>query len=212
VQITDTRGGPINCELVLGGAYDPLVSHDASVVTFAAQDADLAGPQRNLRNGFAFGPVRAVRIVAGNTPPKYELIGETTRLVGEPFGLTVRSGDRDVDPLTFFAEMGEAGLPDGASFTLDRNDPQASFSWQPGPERAGEHVLRLGVFDGRGGENNHDVRLTLCRLYLNAGDPLLVASAIFNTPLAACGNADANADTAINAADLTASGRPQSQR
>jgi YVTN family beta-propeller protein len=207
-QITDTQGGETKCELTRGAAYDPLVSRDGQQLSFVMLDASAAGAPRSLRNGFAFGAVRAVPIVDGNTPPKFELVGETTVLVGERLGLTLRSGDRDFDPLRFFAQMGEKGLPDDVSFRLDLNDPQAFLQWYPPADAAGEHTLRLGVFDDRGGEVVRDVILSVCRLYVDASSRELVAAAIFGALPAACGDADSNGDGALNAADLLVSGAP----
>lgn len=203
-QITDTEGGETRCERTRGAAYDPLVSRDGQQLSFVMLDASEAGPPRSLRNGFAFGAVRAVPIVDGNTPPKFALSGDTTVLAGERLSLVLRSGDRDVDPIRFFAQMGEMGLREGVSFRLDRNDPQASVQWYPPLDAVGEHTLRLGVFDDRGGEVVRDVVLSVCRLYVDTNTPELVAAAIFGALPAACGNADANGDGALGAADLLA--------
>ncbi|MDX2169627.1 MAG: YncE family protein [Deltaproteobacteria bacterium] len=205
-QITDTQGGETRCELVRGASYDPLVSRDGQQLSFVMLDASEAGAPRSLRNGLAFGAVRAVPVVDGNTPPKFELEGETTVLVGARLGLTLRSGDRDADPIRFFAQMGEMGLPDGVSFRLDPNDPQAFVQWYPPPDAAGEHTLRLGVFDDRGGETVRDVTLSVCRFFLDGSAREQVAGALFDPLPAACGNADRNADGVVSAADLVATG------
>ena len=70
--------------------------------------------------------------------------------------------DRDGDVPVFFAQLDDAPLPDAASFTLDRNDPRAAFNWNPTPADIGEHLLRLGAFDGRGGETIADADYRFC--------------------------------------------------
>ncbi len=201
-QITDTRGGPVDCSDGGGQAYDPLVSTDGHILSFAAQDGDLAGPQRSERNGFAFGPVRAVPVVAGNTPPKLDIEGATARLPGGRFAMLARAGDRDGDIPVFFGQVGAFGLPEDAEFRLDRNDPRASFFWAPGAEDAGEHLLRIGAFDGRGGETIEDVRLAVCRFFVDAAERRTIAEALFAALPAGCGDADRNADGVLSAADL----------
>ncbi len=204
-QITDTRGGAVGCERAGGKAYAPMVSTDASVVAFTPPPASSAGAYRSDRNGFLFGPVRAVPVVAGNTPPKLEIEGATTYLIGEYVRIAYRSGDRDGDAPALFGQLEDRPLPAGAYFYSDRNDPQGAFAWYyPGPDDVGEYHLRLGAFDGRGGEKVATLTLSICRRYVDRTDRDTVISAIFDHPAAACGDADANGDGAVGAADLSA--------
>lgn len=205
-QVTDTLGGTTACQRAGGPSYDPMVSADGTTLAFAMQGPAAAGPHRSIRNGFAFGAVRAVPYIADNTPPKLELIGETTAEVGGSLNLLVRSGDRDFDSISFFAQIGDSGLPRNATLAADRNDPQAIFRWYPvEPGQVGEHLLRVGTFDGRGGENIQSFVLTICRRVLvDATDHESLISALFGSYPPACGDADVNGDGVISAADIVA--------
>ena len=204
-QITDTQGGPVDCTSRDGIPYAPAVSRDGRVVAFAGRYGP-AGPQRSLRNGLAFGAVRAVHIGPGNHPPTLTLPSDRRALLSEGFSFTVSATDPDADPITLFAELDDlAGLPSNAAFIPDRTQPRASFTWFDfTPDVVGEHTLRVGGFDGRGGEAVNAVRLTVCRAFVDSASPATIVAAIFDPPPPACGSADTNGDGAISAADLVA--------
>jgi len=201
-QITDTRGGAADCAGGGGGAYAPLPSTDGHFASIGGRDGSQYGPQRSERNGFAFGAVRTVPVVAGNTPPKLEIEGATAIAPGEYFSLLARAGDRDGEIPVLFAQVCGLGLPEGAEFRVDRNDPQARFSWSPTVDDAGEHVLRVGAFDARGGEMVREVMLAVCRFRVDAADRRTIAEALFAQLPAGCGDADRNGDGVLSAADL----------
>ena len=117
----------------------------------------------------------------------------------------VRATDPESDALLYFADFDDlAGLPPGASFTVfdDEEDFQARFSWVfPGVAAVGEHALRIGAFDGRGGDAVRRVQVNVCRNL--ADDPIGdVVGAIFHAQPVACGSGDANGDGIASAADL----------
>ncbi len=201
-QVTDTRGGAADCTSGGGEPYAPLPSTDGHIASIGGRDGSQYGPQRSERNGFAFGAVRTVPVVAGNTPPKLEVEGATAIAPGEYFSLLARAGDRDGEIPVLFAQVGGLGLREGASFTLDRNDPQARFVWRPTVDDAGEHLLRVGAFDARGGETVREVMLAVCRFRVDAADRRTIAEALFAQLPAGCGDADRNADGVLSAADL----------
>lgn len=73
-------------------------------------------------------------------------------------------------------------------------------------------MLRIGAFDGRGGETIADVRLAVCRYFVDASDRQVVAEAIFAHLPAGCGDADANGDGGLSAADLVTPAAPTSRQ
>lgn len=209
LQITDTRGGPQDCWARRGEPIEPRVSRDAAVVAFRGLGSGAAtcgtpGAQRDAHSGFAFGDARAVRIDPGNTPPRLAVGRDVLAAVGDSLEVGATATDADGDRIAWFAELDALGeLPANAAFEEPASaDSAAVFRWHDTtPADVGAHELRLGAFDGRGGDDVRAVRITVCRFVPadRVGD---VLSAIFGAQPAACGTGDANRDGVASAADL----------
>ena len=207
-QLTDTRGGPQSCVARGAEPLSPQVSRDAEVVAYRGQGFGPAycgnpGPQRDQRSGLAFGQARTVRVVADNHPPILDLEGGVVLRFNEVVDTLASAADSDGDPLILFAELDDLdGLPASSEFRIDRqNTGVARFIWYTSVADVGEHTLRVGGFDGRGGEAVGTVRISVCRML--ADDPIGdVVTAIFGSQPVACGSGDANGDGVATAADL----------
>lgn len=208
-QITDTRGGPQDCWARRGDPLEPRVSRDAAVIAFRGLGAGPAtcgdpGAQRDAHSGFAFGDARAVRIDAANTPPRLTIGNDVLAAIGAPIEIAASASDADGDRLAWFAELDALGeLPATASFQESPSGAGAAvFRWTgTTPADVGSHELRIGAFDGRGGDDVRALRVTVCRFVPSdrIGD---VLSAIFGSQPPACGTGDANRDGVASAADL----------
>jgi hypothetical protein len=209
-QITDSRGGPVACTERGGGVFAPDVNTDGSRLAFGLLH-DYPGPPRTLRNDFAFATVRAVLADDANNPPTLDAPEAQRVEVYSVIDLRFVAGDPDADPLARFAQLDRvAELPVNASFVEEYGGDRSlsAFFWVAGPNDVGAHLLRVGAFDGRGGEAIREVPLTVCRRFLEPGDVAAVIAAIFEPAPPACGDADANGDGGVSAADLPA-GPPQ---
>lgn len=195
-QITDTRGGSGTCEQRDGYMYDPDVSRDGHRLSFLAHG-------RSLRNGLAFAAVRTVPIAADNRPPSLSVSGALPVRIGGRVRIEVGAGDPDGDPVALFAEVDELpALPPNSS--IGEHPDHLWFEWRyTPPDSVGAHVLRVGAFDGRGGEIVREVPFVVCRAFFTPDNLKGVILALFEPPPPACGSADANADGAVSAADLT---------
>jgi hypothetical protein len=208
-QITNTRGGPQDCYERFGDAIEPRVSRDASVVAFRGlgfgpATCGFSGAQRDVHSGFAFGDTRAVRLDPTNTPPRLDVGSDRLAMVGDAIEIAATAEDGDGDLIAWFAELDELGeLPPTATFEEPASGETAAvFHWTgTTPADVGTHRLRIGAFDGRGGDAARTVEINVCRIL--ADDPTGdVLAAIFASQPLACGTGDANGDGIASAADL----------
>ncbi len=203
-QITDTTGGG-RCE-PRNPAYPllPEASQAGDVVEFAPAALRLYEARRDVATGLAFGHVRAVRPAESNRPPALEV---PTTLVTTPeadVSISITAADPDDDPIVFFAEIeGSAAFPDYASFGK-REPNEAEFWWGPGRDLVGRHTLRVAAFDGRGGSDLQEIDLIVCARYFEATDLPAIIASLFDPNTRPCGDADANRDGLISAADVSA--------
>lgn len=206
-QITDTRGGLIGCSARDGRPFGPQVNDDGTVVAFALNRVRTRHLQRSLRNSLGFAAARAVTVDPDNLPPALIAPAAERLRPGDGLRFTVTATDPDGDPIVFFADFDDlAGLPPNAEFRPGNEErAEYRFSWYVYDSIwFGEHILRIGAFDGRGGEAVSEVRLTVCPIYPEPNDVDAVITSIFTLPAPACGSADSNGDGMVTAADLLA--------
>lgn len=164
-QITDTIAGvgrtPGGCE-----SYRPSISRDGSVMAFAFYRISVEGcfldaAQRQATDDLNFGMVRAVRKRPGNQAVRLDRIVDPRLLAGTTLTMTFTAQDPDGDPVYFFAQTkGGMDVPSGSTIT-DNYDGTATFEWKTRPTDVGSTVLRVAAFDGGGGEDLQDVRITI---------------------------------------------------
>ena len=209
-QLTDTRGGPQDCTQRGDEPLSPQVSADGAINSFrpggfGALRCGNPGVQRDAHTGLAFGQVRAVPIDPDNAPPALSGPDRVVAVIGSSVRVDVEATDPDGDPVVFFADFDDTGeLPHAARFSqaLDVEPRAAIFVWDAlRPGNVGLHALRIGAFDGRGGDDVLDVRIAVCRFVAEDGIGDVV-TAIFGSQPADCGTGDVNGDGIASAADL----------
>jgi hypothetical protein len=155
---------------------------------------------------FAFGALRAVAIEAENQAPTFDVPPTLPGVLPfETVELMARAIDPDADPLAYFADFPElTGFPPDAAFEPYHAEGRYLFTWfVRGADWLGEHVLRIGAFDGRGGEAALDVLISVCRFRVEPSDVATIIASLFDPQPRACGSGDANGDGLPSVADLT---------
>jgi hypothetical protein len=160
-----------------------------------------------VRTGFAFGGVRAVPIAAENRAPALSTPAALRVAIGDAVNIPISASDPDGDPIAYFAELDATASvpPDADLAATDSSPPAMRFSWAyPGLSDVGEHVLRVGVFDGRGSAQVNEIGISICRSIYQPHDVDGVIAALFGSQPVECGPGDINHDGAVSAADLIA--------
>lgn len=217
-QMTDTVGGvgstPGGCP-----SHRPKVNDDGTVAVFAShrysvEGCHLDGPLRQRDTGFSFARVRAVRKRPGNQGPTLEPPSDVQVTAGDTVRLELSANDPDGDPIYYFAQEVDAmDIPPGSEMT-DHRDGTATFEWSTTDDSLGTWRLRVAAFDEGGGQDFHDVVITITAPCAGdcdrdgqvTVDELVTAIniALGVSDLSACRTADTDSGEGISVAELVA--------
>ncbi|MCC6235200.1 MAG: putative Ig domain-containing protein, partial [Verrucomicrobiales bacterium] len=126
----------------LRGATSLLNRGNYTVTVIAADDGN-GNAARRLTAEESF----VLSVVAVNSPPRFQPVGDLVALIGETLSFQVRVTDGDQDALTFSA----TGLPAGATFQPTAVYGVAEFRWTPLAADAGTATITLNVADSGSG-------------------------------------------------------------
>jgi hypothetical protein len=82
-------------------------------------------------------------------------------VAGETVRLEFSANDPDGDPIYYFAQEVDAMDIPPDSEMIDHRDGTATFQWATTDETVGAWRLRVGAFDEGGGQDFHDVEITI---------------------------------------------------